>query len=95
MAYKFTTKAAEDFSRLFEYGMDTFGFEQAEKYVNKLEHHFEQLSVNPLAYCAADHIFPGCRRSVCGVHAIYYRQCTDHLEIIRILNHEDQTVAFF
>ncbi|WP_407943638.1 type II toxin-antitoxin system RelE/ParE family toxin, partial [Maribrevibacterium harenarium] len=38
---------------------------------------------------AVDYIRPGYRRSVCGVHAIFYRVQPDYVEIMRIIGHND------
>lgn len=91
--YKLTEKAAADFARLYEYGIDNFGYEQAEQYTEDMEKQLDTIAANPLLYPALDEIVKGCRRSVCGVHSIYYRQCTGYVEIIRILNREDPTKA--
>jgi toxin ParE1/3/4 len=91
--YKLTEKAAEDFARLYEFGWDTFGYEQAERYTEDMERRLNVIAATPLAYATVDEIVKGCRRSVCGVHSIYYRQCTDYVEIIRILNREDPAKA--
>ncbi len=34
--YKLSPKAAEDFTELYVYGINTFGFSQAQKYANQL-----------------------------------------------------------
>jgi plasmid stabilization system protein ParE len=58
-----------------------------------MEKRFDEIGKNPLLYVAANEIFDGCRRCVCGIHAIYYRQCTGYVEIIRILNKENPSKA--
>ena len=87
--YKLTEKAAADFARLYEYGIDTFGLEQAEQYTEGMEKRFVTIAENPLLYPAVDEIVKGCRRSVYGVHSIYYRHCSGYVEIIRILKREE------
>ena len=91
--YKLTEKAAADFARLYDFGLDVFGFEQAESYTEGMENRFDEIAISPLLYSAAKDIFNGCRHSVYGVHSIYYRQCTDYVEIIRILSRENPAKA--
>lgn len=50
---------------------------------------FAFLAEQPHLYPAVDHIRPGYRRSVCGVHSIYYRVAEDGIEIVRILKHQN------
>ena len=47
------------------------------------------LAEHPLFYPAVDHIRPGYRRSVCGVHSIFYRIDGENVEIMRILKKQD------
>jgi toxin ParE1/3/4 len=46
-----------------------------------------------MIYPAVDHIRVGYRRSVCGVHAIYYRLDSEGVEIVRILKNQDVSQA--
>lgn len=87
--YKLTVKAAADFARIYEYGIDTFGYGQAEQYIQDMENRFNAIANNPLLYPAVDDILTGCRRTICGVHSIYYHQRIGYIEIIRILNRQD------
>lgn len=86
--YKKTKKADDDLKRIFDYGIDNFGVEQAIKYLNELEHRFEAIAENPLMYAAVDDIRQEYRRSVCGVHSIYYRLENNVVEIMRLIKHE-------
>ncbi|MBQ0794895.1 type II toxin-antitoxin system RelE/ParE family toxin [uncultured Zhongshania sp.] len=89
MIYKLTNKAASDYARLYQYGIENFGYERADSYAEGMEKQFQAIGENPLRYPAVDQYFDGCRRSVYYVHSIYYRQCTDCVEIVRILSRED------
>ncbi|WP_227498660.1 type II toxin-antitoxin system RelE/ParE family toxin [Synechococcus sp. PCC 7336] len=58
-----------------------------------MKQRFSDLGENPLLYPAVDDIRAGYRRSVCGVHSIYYRIESGGVEIIRILGRQDLNQA--
>jgi toxin ParE1/3/4 len=88
-SYTLAEEADQDFEAIFEYGLDTFGKKAAMDHQNNLIRHFEDLAKFPLHYQAVDHIRKDYRRSVCGVHTIFYRIDDDHITIIRILGRQD------
>jgi len=87
--YTLAQDADADFESIFEYGLDNFGKDAAILYQNKLIRHFEELAECPLHYQAVSHIRKDYRRSVCGVHSIYYRIHGEGIIIIRILGRQD------
>ena len=88
-SYRLSQTADEDLDRLYEYGVLTFGLEQADRYYDGLIQRFQELVEAPRLWQAVDHICAGYRRSVYGSHSIYYRIDGDAIEIMRILGHED------
>jgi len=50
---------------------------------------FDKLLDNPYLYQGVNHIRVGYRRSVCGVHSIYYRINNNSVEIMRVLKSQD------
>jgi len=87
--YRLTIAADADIDRIFIFGFETFGLEQADRYVSGLYEHLDDLADNPKHGPAVEHIRAGCRRSVCGVHSVYYRIDPDEIVIMRILGRED------
>ena len=73
----------------FSFGVDTFGIEQAITYTLALEHRFEELGETPKLYMEVNEIRKGYRRSICGVHSIYYRIVGDMVEIMGIIGRQD------
>ncbi len=71
--------------------MEQFGIEQSALYRDKLKQRFLELTEAPLMYPAVDDIREGYRRSVCGVHSIYYRIHADYVEIMRVLGRQSAT----
>ncbi len=86
--YKLTVAADQDFEQIFEYGLDNFGLKIAIRYQNALKERFEILAENPVLYPVTE-LREGYRRSVCGVHSVYYCESQDGVEIIRILGRQD------
>lgn len=86
--YKLAPEAEADLERIFDFGIDTFGLQQAIKYIGKLKGRFDEIANNPLVFPEVGHIRKGYRRSVCGVHSIYYRINPDVIEIMRLLHKE-------
>ena len=92
--YRLTQQAEHDLLNIALYGMEQFGVEQARRYYNKLKERFDELAEQPELYPLVEHIRKGYRRSVCGVHSIYYRTDHDGVEIVRVLGRQDSTRAF-
>ena len=87
--YRLTRAADADLERLYEWGIDQFGLSAADTYYDALITRFEEISKSPLLWQSVDHIRAGYRRSVCGVHSIYYQITEDEIVIIRILGREN------
>lgn len=84
--YRLSKKAENDILDIALYGDEQFGVVQSDKYREKLKIQLSTLANNPLRYPAVDHIKTGYRRTVCGVHSIYYKIADDGvIEIVRIL----------
>lgn len=81
--------ADEDFLGIARYGDRNFGPEASNAYRERLKAHLSRLAERPFMYPAVDHIKDGMRRSVCGVHVIYYQVFDDGVEIVRILRSQD------
>lgn len=87
--YQLSPDAAEDIERLFLFGIDRFGASQATKYLDGLETRLEHIASSPATYPDVAHIRAGYRRSVYGVHSIYFRELDNHsVEITRIIGRE-------
>ena len=87
--YELSEDADLDFENIFDFGIDTFGLDQAMDYQNGLKKHFDALAEQPKLYAAIDHIRTGYRRSVYRSHSIYYRIEPGRIFIVRILGQQD------
>ena len=91
-SYRLTRKAEEDLFAIAVYGIEQFGVLQARLYRDKFLAHFAALAETPALYQRVDFVREGYRRSVCGVHSIYYRQDGEIVEIVRVLGQQDTRV---
>ncbi len=87
--YRLSREAKEDLREIYRYGLFEYGETQADKYFTDFFSRFEQIADQPYLYPAVDHIHDGYRRSVCGVHSIYYKTGRQGIAIIRILSRQD------
>jgi toxin ParE1/3/4 len=86
---RFSPAAEKDLLHIALYGMEQFGFEQSELYRDRLKQRFIELVESPLMYPAVDQISKGYRRSVCGVHSIYYLIYDGDVVIMRVLGRQN------
>lgn len=87
--YRLAPAADKDLEGIWFFGLERFGMEQADNYYYALMCHFDVLAENPLSYPAVEHIRVGYRRSVCGVHSVFYKVAGDQVEIMRIIGQQD------
>jgi len=88
--YKLSRKAENDLLDIALYGDEKYGEAESDKYREKLKKQFLILAESPLRYPAVDHIRVGYRRSVCGVHSIYYKiDNSGIVEIMRVLRSQN------
>jgi toxin ParE1/3/4 len=87
--YRLSEAAKEDLIGIALYGDERFGASQSNRYRDQLKHRFSVLAAQPLLAPTVEYISAGYRRSVCGVHSIYYRIEGDGIEIIRVLGRQD------
>ncbi len=87
--YRLNNIAKEDLLAIARWGDEHHGVKRSNQYRDDLKAHFTFLAGNPLLYPAVGHIRPGYRRSVCGVHSVYYRIDGDTVEIMSVLRAQD------
>lgn len=87
--YRLSKLAEKDLAGIAEFGDEHFGITQSDRYRDQLKKRFDFIAEQPYLYPAVDHIRIGYRRSVCGVHSIYYRIDIEGVEIIPIFSRQD------
>lgn len=91
--YRLTGAAENDLIGIAQYGDETFGIEQSNRYRDQLKERFSALASHPMRYPAVKHIHTDYRRTVCGRHSIYYRIDPTEIVIVRILRGQDLQIA--
>ena len=87
--YRISNEAKSDLQRIYRYGFEQFGEEQADEYFWGIFECFEKIAENPMQYQSIDHIRIGYRRCVYRSDTIYYRVHHSLVEIMAILGGQD------
>lgn len=85
-AFRLTKKALGDLRSIARYTQKTWGREQRNKYLSKLDESIHILAVEPHLGRKCDEVRQGYRKFHVGRHLIFYRQVASQIEIIRILH---------
>ena len=84
--FQLTARAKADLRSIGRYTQATWGREQRNTYLARLDACFHLLAREPERGRACDVIRPGYRKYHVGRHLIFYRQSPEGIEIIRILH---------
>jgi toxin ParE1/3/4 len=85
-AYRLSRLARLDLIEIADYTVDTWGLEQADRYVDGLVGCFERLARTPGIGRPCDRIRPGYRRMEHEMHVVIYRADRESVFISRILH---------
>lgn len=86
--------AEEDLARIWRYGAESWGVEQANRYADGLFALFDLLSSFPEMARERNEFTPPVRIHSSGAHLVIYRQEEQGVEIIRILHAHQNLTAF-
>jgi len=85
-SFRLRERAKADVRAIGRYTQATWGREQRNTYLARLDASFHLLAREPQRGRACDDIRPGYRKYHVGRHLIFYRDIPDGVEIIRILH---------
>jgi len=85
-AFRLSAKSLEDLKSIGRFTLKSWGREQRNIYLSKLDESFHILAEQPQLGNARDDIRKGYRVYHVGRHLIFYRQKPAEIEIIRILH---------
>ena len=89
-SYKLSLEVKEDLRRIYRYGFNNWGEEQADKYYFSFFECFDLIAEKPYMYQAVDYIRKGYRHCVCGSDTIYFRiKDNGIVEIMNIIGCQD------
>jgi toxin ParE1/3/4 len=86
--YRLSPKAQRDLDKIFDYTVETWGLPQALRYTDLIEAACARLVEAPLQSQDCAIIAPGYRRRSVERHAIYFRETSYGIAIIRILHQQ-------
>lgn len=86
---KLSQRARADLDRIFDYSLETFGFQQASKYRDGLSATFAQMLTGEQRGRAVDDVRPDLLRANYVSHAIFFRREGDDILVVRVL-HQSQ-----
>lgn len=84
--YILSIAAESDLGEIFDYTLQEFGNGQAVAYLSALEDTLLELVANPKLGRERSEIRAGLRSITPNSHIIFYRICTDHIRIVRVLH---------
>ena len=93
--FRLTQFALADLRSIGRYTELTWGREQRNRYLAKLDKGFHILAERPQRGRSCDHIRFGYRKYPIGRHLVFYRESQEEIEIIRILHVSMDVESYF
>lgn len=87
--YHLSFEAEEDIVRIFEFGLNRFGLQQANKYYDMIFECFNKIASDPFMFPVASQYKDIERFCVCGVDTIYFNVKENDIEIITIIGRQN------
>lgn len=85
--YRISKLAQQDLENIWDYTVDEWSIEQAEKYIGGLLSCFDRLAAGSTIGKPVEYIRQGYKKTLYGKHYIFYRIAADEIiEIIRVLH---------
>lgn len=94
-AFRLTAVAKQDLKAIGRYTQLTWGKEQRNIYLAKVDAALQLLASEPERGRACDNIREGYRKSRVGKHIVFYLQKSKYVEIVRILHSQMDLEAHF
>jgi len=88
-SYRLSPNTKDDLERIWFYGLETWGPEAADRYIENLFDKFQDIADQPRLYQAVDEIRKGYRRCVSGNDSIFYRIAGDDVEIMAVIGQQN------
>ncbi len=93
--YILSEAADKDLEDIFDYTVEEFGFDQAEKYLLEMEEIFQKLILNPQLGKKRDEIKKDLYSLPKDNHIIFYRILDSHIRIVKLLHGSRELPKYF
>lgn len=93
--YRLTRLADADIVGIWQYTYQTWGKQQADRYLRQLERRFIDLAQNPAKGSPREELFSSCRIYPEGKHLIFYRSSDNGIEVVRVLHERMNVPQYF
>lgn len=84
--FRLSPAARRDLSSIWDFSEENWGAHQAETYVTEIRAAIERVAAGPDRGRPCDDIRAGYRRYAIGSHLLFYIECGDGVDVIRILH---------
>jgi len=78
--------ALNDLKAIYRYGLEHWGQAQSARYLDTLRAQFWTLTAQPYLGVERAELFPDLRSLVVGRHVLFYRVCSNQVEMVRVLH---------
>jgi toxin ParE1/3/4 len=85
MSYVLSPRAQADMDEIWDYTVETWNVDQAERYIRQLRQAVETVADDPRRGVSCDHIRPGYRSSVAS-HVLFFRLTDSGIDVVRVLH---------
>ncbi len=86
--YVLSPRAQADLDGIWEYTAETWGVDQAERYIQLIAGGISAVASKPTRGKSCGHIREGYRKHPVGSHVLFYRMSGDGIDVIRILHQQ-------
>ena len=84
--YVLSPRVQRDIEDIWNYSVERWNVEQAEKYIRQIHTAIEDVANEPQIARSCDHIRRGYWRYPAGSHVLFFRLIDDGIDIIRVLH---------
>lgn len=79
-------EAEADIDGIWEYTVETWGIEQANRYAREVWDRIQDLTAGSVVSRAVDEVKPGLRRVAVGRHVVFFRETERAVGVVRVLH---------
>ncbi|MDR5767286.1 MULTISPECIES: type II toxin-antitoxin system RelE/ParE family toxin [unclassified Caballeronia] len=85
----FTPAAVQDLDGIWDYTFEKWGPAQAERYLRMIQDTVIGLGKGRQRSLSAEHVRPGYRKALVGMHVLFFKEAADTIQILRVLHQMD------